>query len=73
MKTWCLENETKHGMWQLGHKDAKDYGKLARETAKAMKVLDPSVELVSCGSSLNTMDTYPGMGSWPHWRKHMNL
>ena len=58
VKTWCLGNEM-DGMWQLGHKDAKDYGKLARETAKAMKVLDPSVELVSCGSSLNTMDTYP--------------
>ena len=40
VKTWCLGNEM-DGMWQLGHKDAKDYGKLARETAKAMKVLDP--------------------------------
>lgn len=58
VKTWCLGNEM-DGMWQLGHKDARDYGKLARETAKAMKVLDPSIELVSCGSSLNTMDTYP--------------
>lgn len=58
VKTWCLGNEM-DGMWQLGHKNAEDYGKLARETAKAMKVLDPSVELVSCGSSLNTMDTYP--------------
>ena len=30
-----------------------------RETAKAMKILDPGVELVSCGSSLNTMATFP--------------
>lgn len=58
VKTWCLGNEM-DGMWQLGHKNAEDYGKLARETAKAMKILDPSIELVSCGSSLNTMETYP--------------
>ncbi|MEF2876799.1 MAG: alpha-N-arabinofuranosidase [Blautia sp.] len=57
-KTWCLGNEM-DGMWQIGHKNAEDYGKLARETAKAMKALDSSIELVSCGSSLNTMDTFP--------------
>lgn len=47
------------GEWQLGHKAASEYGRLVRETAKAMKILDPGVELVSCGSSLNTMTTFP--------------
>lgn len=42
VKTWCLGNEM-DGMWQIGHKNAEDYGKLARETAKAMKALDSSL------------------------------
>lgn len=58
VRTWCLGNEM-DGEWQLGHKGAAEYGRLVRETAKAMKILDPGVELVSCGSSLNTMDTFP--------------
>lgn len=58
INTWCLGNEM-DGEWQLGHKSAEDYGKIARETGKAMKMLDPEIELVSCGSSLNTMPTFP--------------
>lgn len=58
IKTWCLGNEM-DGDWQLGHKTAEEYGRLAQETAKAMKLMDSSIELVSCGSSLNTMATYP--------------
>ena len=58
VRTWCLGNEM-DGEWQLGHKGASEYGRLVRETAKAMKILDPGVELVSCGSSLNTMATFP--------------
>ncbi|MDK2808719.1 MAG: alpha-L-arabinofuranosidase [Clostridiales bacterium] len=58
VKTWCLGNEM-DGPWQIGHKTASEYGRIAQETAKAMKVMDPSIELVSCGSSLNTMDTFP--------------
>lgn len=58
IKTWCLGNEM-DGPWQIGHKTASEYGRIAQETAKAMKTMDPSIELVSCGSSLNTMDTFP--------------
>ncbi|MDD2972358.1 MAG: alpha-N-arabinofuranosidase [Lachnospiraceae bacterium] len=58
VKTWCLGNEM-DGPWQIGHKTAKEYGRIAEETAKAMKLVDPSIELVSCGSSLNTMTTFP--------------
>ncbi|WP_166239524.1 alpha-N-arabinofuranosidase [Paenibacillus turpanensis] len=58
IKTWCLGNEM-DGPWQIGHKSAHDYGVLARETAKAMKWVDPSIELVVCGSSNSQMATFP--------------
>ncbi len=58
IKMWCLGNEM-DGKWQIGHKTAHEYGRLAAETSKAMKVVDPTIETVLCGSSLNTMDTYP--------------
>jgi alpha-N-arabinofuranosidase len=57
---WCLGNEM-DGPWQLGHRSAEDYGKLAAQTAKAMKQLDPSIELVVCGSSGAQMPTF---GEW---------
>jgi alpha-N-arabinofuranosidase len=58
IKTWCLGNEM-DGSWQVGHKTAKEYGRLAEETAKAMKMIDPSISLVSCGSSHINMPTFP--------------
>ena len=58
IKLWCLGNEM-DGPWQVGHKLMDDYGKLAAETAKAMKLIDPSIELVSCGSSSLDMPTFP--------------
>jgi len=60
IKTWCLGNEM-DGPWQIGHKTAREYGRLADETAKAMKTLDPSIELVACGSSNSHMPTF---GDW---------
>jgi alpha-N-arabinofuranosidase len=62
VKMWCLGNEM-DGPWQLGHRNAEDYGKIASQTAKAMRQLDPSVELVVCGSSSAQMSTF---GSWEH-------
>lgn len=58
IKTWCLGNEM-DGSWQIGHKTMEEYGRLAEETARAMKLIDPSIELVSCGSSSLTMPTFP--------------
>ncbi len=58
IKTWCLGNEM-DGDWQMGHKTAKEYGRLAQETAKAMKQVDSNIQLVSCGSSKSDMKTYP--------------
>ena len=60
IKLWCLGNEM-DGPWQIGHKTADDYGKLANETAKVMKTVDPSIELVVCGSSNGNMPTF---GDW---------
>lgn len=58
IKVWCLGNEM-DGSWQLGHKTMEEYGRLAEETAKAMKLIDPTIELVSCGSSFREMPTFP--------------
>jgi len=60
IKTWCLGNEL-DGPWQIGHKSAEDYGKLAKETAKAIKLVDQDVKLVACGSSFEEMPTF---GDW---------
>jgi alpha-N-arabinofuranosidase len=56
-KTWCLGNEM-DGPWQIGHKTAEEYGRTALETAKVMKWVDPSIELVVCGSSNRNMPTF---------------
>lgn len=58
IKVWCLGNEM-DGSWQIGMKTAYEYGRLAAETAKAMKLVDPTIELVSCGSSGSGMPTFP--------------
>lgn len=58
IQTWCLGNEM-DGDWQIGHKTAEEYGRLAKETAKAIKLVDQNIELISCGSSKSDMATYP--------------
>ena len=58
IKTWCLGNEM-DGPWQYGAKTMEEYGRLAAETAKAMKAIDPTIQLVSCGSSGTGMPTFP--------------
>ncbi|WP_460796918.1 arabinosylfuranosidase ArfA [Microbacterium sp. GXF0217] len=60
VKMWCLGNEM-DGPWQVGHRNADDYGKLASRTAKAMRMLDPTIQLVACGSSGRDM---PKFGTW---------
>jgi alpha-N-arabinofuranosidase len=57
VKLWCLGNEM-DGPWQVGQKSAADYGKLAAEAAKAMRLVDPRIELVACGSSNRQMPTF---------------
>ena len=58
IKTWCIGNEM-DGPWQICHLDAVDYGKKACETAKIMKWIDDSLELVACGSASSALPTFP--------------
>ena len=60
VRMWCLGNEM-DGPWQLGHKTATEYGRLAAETARGMRMIDPDLVLVACGSSGSGMPTF---GEW---------
>lgn len=60
IRTWCLGNEM-DGPWQICHLEAKEYARKACEAAKMMKWIDPSIELVACGSSGSGMPTF---GAW---------
>ncbi len=58
IKYWSLGNEM-DGSWQMGHLNAMDYSKKAREAAKLMKRTDPSIKLVAAGSSNYRPDANP--------------
>ncbi len=60
IKVWCLGNEM-DGPWQLCHRTAEEYGRIACEAAKMMKLTDPTIELVVCGSAHRDM---PTLGIW---------
>ena len=60
IRMWCLGNEM-DGPWQLGHGTPREYGRLAVKTARAMRQIDPGLELVVCGSSGAQM---PLFGTW---------
>ena len=57
VKLWCLGNEM-DGPWQAGHCPAPEYARKARQAARLLRGIDPSVELVLCGSSGRGMATY---------------
>mgnify|MGYP004542249477 FL=1 len=60
IKLWCLGNEM-DGPWQMCHKTAREYGRVANEASKMMKWVDPTIETVACGSSSSEMPTF---GTW---------
>lgn len=60
IKYWCLGNEM-DGHWQICHKTAAEYGRIALEAGKLMKMIDPDIKLVLCGSSNYNMSTF---GDW---------
>ncbi len=60
IKLWCIGNEM-DGPWQMGHKTAYEYGRAANEAAKMMKWVDPTIEVVACGSSNHEISTF---GYW---------
>jgi alpha-N-arabinofuranosidase len=57
VKHWCLGNEM-DGPWQIGHMPAREYGLKARDCANQMRMVDPSLQLIACGSSSPGMPTY---------------
>ncbi|MDQ0642907.1 arabinosylfuranosidase ArfA [Microbacterium murale] len=60
IRMWCLGNEM-DGPWQVGHSTPEEYGRIAVKTARAMRQVDPDLELVVCGSSSAHMPTF---GEW---------
>jgi alpha-N-arabinofuranosidase len=50
IKYWSLGNEM-DGFWQMGHLNAEDYSKKAREAGKLMKLTDPNIKLIAAGAS----------------------
>ncbi len=59
-RVWCLGNEM-DGEWQVGQRTPEDYADIARKTALVMKRMDPTLELVACGSASYYMPTF---GKW---------
>jgi len=57
VQNWCLGNEM-DGPWQIGHMTATEYGLKAQDAARQMRYVDPSVQLIACGSSGPFMPTY---------------
>jgi alpha-N-arabinofuranosidase len=64
VRFWCLGNEM-DGPWQMGSKTATEYGRIATEAAKLMRLTDPSIELAAVGSSGRNMPTFG------HWEREV--
>ena len=62
VKIWDLGNEVDGLPWELGHKTAENYVETAREAAKAMNAVDPTIKFVGSGSSYYS-------GDWLHWNR----
>ena len=57
VRYWCLGNEM-DGPWQMGHMPAREYGRKARDTARQIRRIDRSLNLIACGSSNTILPTY---------------
>ena len=57
VRHWCLGNEM-DGPWQIGHMSATEYGLKAADAARQMRYVDPSLQLIACGSSGPFMPSY---------------
>ncbi|HVU94284.1 MAG TPA: alpha-L-arabinofuranosidase C-terminal domain-containing protein [Puia sp.] len=64
VKLWDLGNEVDGLPWELGHKNAEDYVETAREAAKAMRSVDPTIKFVASGSSY-----YEPTNKWFDWNR----
>jgi alpha-L-arabinofuranosidase len=57
VRYWCMGNEM-DGPWQMGHIPAREYGRKARDAARQIRVIDPTLQLIACGSSNTILPTY---------------
>ena len=64
VKIWDLGNEVDGAPWELGHKNAEDYVRIAREASKAMRAVDNTIRFVASGSSY-----YESTGQWVEWNR----
>ena len=62
IKYWCLGNEVDGSPWIIGYKNVDEYCKLAKEIAKAMKRVDPTITFIANGSSY-----YQPNMDWVEW------
>ncbi len=62
VKYWGLGNEI-DGSWQMGHKNAEDYSKYAKEAAKLMKLTEKNISLIASGPSAFSFDN----ADWMKW------
>ncbi len=53
IKYWSIGNEN-YGSWEIGAKNANEWGAFVKESAKAMKAIDPTIELSA--ASVTDMD-----------------
>ena len=63
VKYWALGNEM-DGSWQMGHLNAEDYVKKAREATKLMRLVDRNIKVIASGSSSYGRDANPD-----HWNR----
>lgn len=59
---WCLGNEP-DGDWQIAQKTPQEYGRIAREAGKMLKLMDPTCNVTVSGSSLWRLRSFPAWDS----------
>ncbi len=62
IRWWGLGNEM-DGPWQICHKNAEDYAKVAHDAAKMMKMVDPTIKVCANGSCNPGLPTF---GDWDY-------
>jgi len=63
VKYWALGNEY-YGEWQVAQSTKEDYAKKEYQWAKALKLLDPNINLIPCGE-LGYVECTPSFSSSP--------
>ena len=77
VRYWSIGNEN-YGAWELGAKDAGEWGRLVVEAAKLMKHVDPTVELSAAALddldwNVNLLKRCAGYIDWISLHRYWNL